>query len=273
MASFLDARAANGRWLLRIEDIDKPRCVDGIDQFILHQLQALGMAWDGEVWYQSKRLAAYEAAFKTLDCQGFVYPCGCTRREIADSVLAAHGTFPAGERPYPGTCRNGLPPEREPKSWRFIVPPGTLCFKDRWCGDQAQCVEQQIGDFVIRRADGIWAYQLAVVVDDAAQGITDIVRGQDLLSSTGRQRLLAQALNVVTPTVMHLPLVTDADGLKLSKQNGAIAVDTRNPLKTLRSAWQHLELGELSATSIEQFWAQATARWAGHFLDADLRRS
>jgi glutamyl-Q tRNA(Asp) synthetase len=265
MASYLDARAARGQWLVRIEDIDTPRCVAGTDQVILQQLSALGMTWHSDVWYQSQRLGAYDKAFEALHGAGFVYPCGCTRREIAQAVLKGHGTFASGERPYPGTCRDGLPKGRAPRSWRFRVPSGTLYFQDRWCGDQAQCAEQQIGDFVIRRADGIWAYQLAVVVDDAAQGITDIVRGQDLLSSTARQRWLAQALKVSMPTVMHLPLVTDARGLKLSKQNGAPAIDTDNPLKTLRSAWQHLGLGELSATSVEQFWEQATASWAGRF--------
>lgn len=273
MASFLDARVAHGRWLVRLEDIDTPRCVAGADDIILHQLSALGMHWDGNVWYQSMRLQAYEAAFQKLVAQGCVYPCGCTRREIADAVIQTHGTFPDGERPYPGTCRHGLAPNRKPKSWRFRVPSDTLCFHDRWCGDQAQCVAQQVGDFVIRRADGIWAYQLAVVVDDAAQGVTDIVRGQDLLHSTARQQWLARALNLPVPAVMHIPLVTDSSGRKLSKQNGAPAIDITNPLKTLQSAWQHLGLGELAPTSIEHFWTEATARWAGCFLKADLRRS
>ena len=267
VASFLDARAAGGHWLVRIEDIDTPRSVAGADKLILQQLSALGMTWDGDVWYQSERLAAYEHAFETLQAKGLVYPCGCTRREIADSVLAAHGRLPDGERPYPGTCRDGLAPGRKPKSWRFRVLPDTVRFHDRWCGDQAQCVAEQVGDFVVRRADGIWAYQLAVVVDDAEQGITDIVRGQDLLSSTARQRALAQALELPTPSVMHLPLVTDGQGLKLSKQNGAPAIDTNNPLKTLISAWQYLGLGDLSASNLEQFWREATARWAGHFYE------
>jgi len=270
LASFLDARAASGQWLVRIEDIDTPRCAPGLDQIILQQLSQLGMRWDGELWYQSKRLKAYEHAFERLKTQGKVYPCACTRREIADSVLAVHGALPAGERPYPGTCRHGLPAERIPKSWRFRVPSGEVRFNDRWCGEQSQCVEQQVGDFVVRRADGIWAYQLAVVVDDAAQEVTDVVRGQDLLSSTARQQLLAQALGASVPNVMHIPVVTDENGLKLSKQNSAPPINTDNPLITLLSAWQHLGLGPLPATSVEQFWTQATASWAGHFFDRRL---
>ena len=270
LASFLDARAASGQWLVRIEDIDTPRCAPGADQIILRQLMQLGMTWDGELWYQSNRLQAYEHAFKSLQKQGKVYPCACTRREIADSVVAAHGALPGGERPYPGTCRNGLPPDRKPKSWRFRVSSDTVHFQDRWCGEQSQCVEQQVGDFIVRRADGMWAYQLAVVVDDAAQGVTDVVRGQDLLSSTARQQLLAQALDASVPKVMHIPVVTDENGLKLSKQNSAPPINTDKPLITLTSAWQHLGLGPLSATSVEQFWTQATASWAGHFFDRRL---
>jgi len=270
LASFLDARVASGRWLVRIEDIDTPRCAPGVDQIILRQLSQLGMTWDGALWYQSKRLQAYERAFNSLKAQSKVYPCACTRREIADSVVAVHGALPGGERPYPGTCRNGLPPDREPKSWRFRVPSGTVRFRDRWCGEQSQCVEQQVGDFVVRRADGVWAYQMAVVVDDAAQGVTDVVRGQDLLSSTARQQLLAQALGASIPNVMHIPLVTDDNGLKLSKQNAAPSINTDNPLITLLSAWQHMGLGPLSAASVDQFWAQATASWAGHFFGRRL---
>lgn len=265
VASYVDALAHGGDWLIRIEDIDTPRTVAGADKIILQQLQALGMHWQGDVWYQSKRSDAYTAAFEQLIAHDLVYPCGCTRREIADSVLHLHGHFPDGERPYPGTCREGLAPGRSAKSWRFRTPDGSLVFNDRWLGKQCQYVQQQVGDFVIRRADGIWAYQLAVVVDDAAQGVTDIVRGQDLLSSTGRQRVLADAMGLCAPSVMHVPLVTDERGLKLSKQNGAAAIDTTDPLKTLLCAWKHLGLGDLYATSVEQFWPLATERWSGQF--------
>lgn len=265
LASYLDAKSAGGHWLVRMEDIDTPRTAPGTDRFILQQLRDLGMTWDGDVCYQSQRLSAYEAAFARLADMGLVYPCACTRREIADSVLAAHGQFPEGERPYPGTCRDGIQADRSPKSWRFRVPPGDLALTDRWCGPQSQNVQLQVGDFVVRRADGIWAYQLAVVVDDAHQGITDIVRGQDLLASTARQHLLTRALGAEPASVMHIPLVLDDRGLKMSKQNGAAAIDTSNPLKTLLSAWKHFELGELAVSSPEQFWREATARWTRRF--------
>lgn len=270
LASYLDAKAAAGKWLVRIEDIDTPRTSAGADQIILQQLTALGMSWDGDVWYQSQRLSHYQSAFDVLKAKSMVYPCVCTRREIADSVLAVHGEFPDGERPYPGTCRDGIKPGRSTKSWRFRLPETLVSFNDRWCGPQSQDVKHQVGDFVIRRADGIWAYQLAVVVDDADQGVTDIVRGQDLLTSTARQHLLARALQIAPPSVMHVPLVVDDRGLKLSKQNGAAAIDTREPLKTLLSAWQHLALGELAVTTLEAFWQEATTRWAGHFLQSRL---
>lgn len=268
LASYLDAKAARGKWLVRIEDIDTPRSVPGADRLILQQLTALGMLWDGEVWHQSRRIEAYEAAFQKLQAKAAVYPCGCTRREIADSVLALRGEFPDGERPYPGTCRQGTKAGRNTQSWRFRVPAGITRFTDRWCGPQLQDVERQVGDFIIRRADGIWAYQLAVVVDDADQHITDIVRGQDLLSSTARQQLLAQALDIVSPSVMHIPLVVDDRGLKLSKQNGAQAIDTAHPLKTLLSAWQHLGLGELAVRTLDEFWQEATVHWAKRFYPA-----
>lgn len=265
LASYLDAKAARGQWLVRIEDIDTPRTVAGADQVILKQLSDLGMHWDGQPWYQSARTCAYEAAFKQLSDAGLIYPCACTRREIADSVLAAHGQFPDGERPYPGTCRSGITPGRSAKSWRFLTNNGSISFHDRWCGLQTQQVSEQVGDFVVRRADGLWAYQLAVVVDDAAQHVTDIVRGQDLLSSTARQHQLATALGITPPSVMHLPLVVDERGLKLSKQNGAQAVDTRDPLAALLSAWRHLGLGELVAADVSTFWSNATAAWARRF--------
>lgn len=265
LASFLDARAHQGSWLVRIEDLDTPRMVTGADQIILQQLHDLGMAWDGEVMYQSARSHAYAAAFETLRTNHHVYPCGCTRREIADSVLKRHGEFPDGERPYPGTCRDGLPQGREAKSWRLRVSDGGITFVDRWCGPQTQHVAAEVGDFVVRRADGLWAYQLAVVVDDHDQGITDIVRGADLLSSTARQQRLAQLLDITYPSVMHVPLVTDNKGVKLSKQNGAQAVDTKNPVPVLRRAWRHLGFEDLTADDPTTFLALATEQWAKAF--------
>jgi glutamyl-Q tRNA(Asp) synthetase len=250
-----------------MEDLDTERLQAGADRVILQQLHTLGMHWDGEVLYQSARLEAYQTAFDALSALNRLYPCGCSRREIADSVLSRHGTFPEGERPYPGTCRHGLAPNRVAKSWRVRVPEGegTITFVDRWCGLQTEDVAQQVGDFVLRRADGHWAYQLAVVVDDAAQGITHIVRGQDLLSSTARQRWLAGILGLQTPVVMHVPLVTDDKGVKLSKQNGALAVDTRDPVLVLQQAWRHLGFSQIEAGTPAAFFEQAVKHWKGAF--------
>lgn len=270
LASFLDARAHRGEWLIRIEDLDTPRMIPGVDRLILQQLRHLGLTWDGEVMYQSNRSHAYEAAFQTLKTLQLVYPCGCTRREIADSVLKRHGGFPDGERPYPGTCRQGLPRGRVAKSWRLRVADSTLTFVDRWTGVQTQNVAAEVGDFVVRRADGLWAYQLAVVLDDHHQGITDIVRGQDLLSSTARQRWLASLLDISTPSVMHVPLVTNGVGVKLSKQNGAQAVDTENPVLVLQQAWRHLGFADLAVDTPSAFLTSAIEQWATAFTPGRL---
>jgi len=266
LASWLDARAHGGRWLLRIEDVDTPRTVPGAAQVIMNQLRALGLHWDGDILWQSQRGAAYQQAFDALAGRGLIYGCGCTRREIADSSL--RGTTPAvdGERPYPGTCRHGLPPGRQARAWRLRVPAGTEAYTDRWLGPQQQDVAHAVGDFVLRRADGLWAYQLAVVVDDAEQGITDVVRGADLLGSTARQRVLARLLGATPPRVMHVPLLTDpATGLKLSKQNGAAPLDADQPLAMLARAWQALGFAPLPAGTPADFLAEATAHWAGRF--------
>jgi len=266
LASWLDARAHGGRWLLRIEDVDTPRTVAGAAEVIMAQLRALGLHWDGEILWQSRRGAAYQQAFDTLAARGLVYGCGCTRREIADSSLRGPGPALDGERPYPGTCRHGLPPGRQARAWRLRVPAGVERFTDRWLGPQEQDVAQAVGDFVLRRADGLWAYQLAVVVDDAAQGITDIVRGADLLSSTARQRVLARLLDAAPPRVMHVPLVVDpATGLKLSKQNGAAPLDSAQPLAMLARAWQALGFEPCAAAEPAAFLAQATGQWAARF--------
>jgi len=272
MASLLDARAHGGRWLLRIEDVDTPRVAAGADRLIMGQLQALGMQWDGEALWQSQRGAAYREALDALQARGRVYPCGCTRREIADSVLQAQGALPDGERPYPGTCRGGLPPGRTARAWRLRVPPGEERFDDRWQGACSQDVERAVGDFVLRRADGLWAYQLAVVVDDGAQGVTDVVRGADLLGSTARQRVLGRMLGLPLPRVMHVPLVCDPrSGLKLSKQNGAPPLDTGRPLDALARAWEALGFEPFPASGLPAFWAEATARWAARFGMAGAR--
>lgn len=269
LASYVDARAAQGQWLLRIEDVDTPRTVAGADRVIMHQLRTLGMQWDGEVLWQSQRGDIYQQAFDTLAAAARVYGCGCTRREIADTGTALDAdALVDGERPYAGTCRNGLPPGRQARSWRLRVPEGTETFDDRWLGPQSQDVARSVGDFVLRRADGLWAYQLAVVVDDAAQGVTDIVRGADLLGSTARQRVLARLLGLPVPRVMHVPLILDpATGLKLSKQNHAPALDLSRPLLALNRAWRALGHAPLSAADPASFLREATRIWAGSRKD------
>lgn len=249
MASYLDARAQGGRWLLRIEDIDTPRCAAGADTLIMQQLQTLGMQWDEPPVWQSKRLPNYEAAFARLQAQGLIYGCACTRRMLSDG-------------PYPGTCRPGLPPGRTARAWRLRVPQGTVHFVDRWQGPQSQDVAGEVGDFILHRADGMWAYQFVVVVDDGLQGITDIVRGNDLLDSTARQRVLAQLLGYEPPRVMHVPLLCDRTGRKLSKQNHAPALDVSHPLDTLQRAWRNLGFAAFPASTIQEFWARAVPLWA-----------
>jgi len=267
LASWLDARAHGGRWLLRIEDIDTPRVTPGAARYIMQQLQRLGLTWDGEVMWQSQREAAYRQAMDRLNAHGLVYPCGCSRREIADSAQRLPGAKPGGERPYPGTCRNGLPPGRTPRAWRVRLPDGSVRFTDRWLGQREQDVARAVGDVIVRRADGLWAYQWAVVIDDAEQGVTDIVRGADLLGSTARQILLGRLLGLPERRYLHVPLVMDSmSGLKLSKQNGAPALDTCQPLQVLQQAWRHLGFAPLSAQDLASFHAQAIAQWARRWM-------
>jgi glutamyl-Q tRNA(Asp) synthetase len=270
LASYLDAKAHHGVWRVRMEDLDTPRNVPGADRVILQQLQALGMQWDGEVLYQSRRLSRYHHVFDALLSLNLVYPCGCTRREIADSVLRTQGHFPEGERPYPGTCRSGLPKGRQTLSWRLRVAEAQVVFQDRWLGPMTQNVNQMVGDFVLRRADGIWAYQLAVVVDDAEQGVTHVVRGEDLLSSTARQIMLGEMLGLDRPEYLHVPLVTDNAGQKLSKQNGAAALDLRDPLGVLKGAWVALGFDPLPVEDVRSFWAEAIPVWVQGLSRANL---
>jgi glutamyl-Q tRNA(Asp) synthetase len=269
VASYLDAKAHGGRWLVRIEDVDEARTVPGSAEGILQTLVALGMQWDGEVLWQSHRTAVYEAAFKKLG--RLAYPCACTRKEIADSRpdLATDGAAV-----YPGTCRKVLAPGRTARAFRVRVPdPGApeerIAFTDRWAGPQAQHLASEAGDFILKRADGYWAYQLAVVVDDAAQGVTDVVRGQDLLDSSARQIYLQRLLGLPTPRTLHVPVVTDGQGRKLSKQNGAQAVEASQALSALRNAALFLDLGlsdtDQECDSVEQFWQRAIAAWAARF--------
>jgi glutamyl-Q tRNA(Asp) synthetase len=259
MASYLDAKAHGGAWLVRIEDIDEARTVAGSAESILQTLQELGMQWDGEVVWQSRRKDLYQAAFDRL--QSHTYPCGCTRREIADSRV---GIASDGAAVYPGTCRNGLAPGRLPRASRLRVPDAgadLVAFDDAWVGPVAQHLASEVGDFVLKRADGFWAYQLAVVVDDALQGVTHVVRGVDLLDSTARQIYLQRLLQLPTPHYLHVPVVTNEIGEKLSKQTGARELDVQHPLDTLHAAADFLKLEVPRVASAEEFWRQAIAAW------------
>jgi len=238
-ASWLDARAAGGRWLVRIEDLDRPRVQPAAADEILRALEALGFEWDGEVVFQSTRQARYREALERLHAHTFW--CGCSRREIADSSL---GLAVDGARIYPGTCRGGLAPGRPARALRVRVPADEIRFVDRVQGPQAQVLSRDVGDFVLSRADGLIAYQLAVVVDDAAQGVTDVVRGADLLDSTARQIFLQRLLGVPTPRYLHVPVAVNAQGEKLSKQTGARAIDPRKPAEEIAAALRFLGQSE-----------------------------
>ena len=300
LASWLDARAHQGQWLVRIEDVDTPRCIPGADQTILQQLAACGLHPDASPVWQSQRSALYQRALDRLILSGLAYPCACSRKDI-ESALAAQGTAKPrhGELVYPGTCRQGLQ-GRTGRAWRlrtdrqspfpYLVPnlpvepmdsagaaPKDIAshlqlvhWTDRRLGQQSQDVAHDVGDFVLRRADGLWAYQLAVVVDDAAQGITHIVRGEDLTDNTARQILLHRHLGLSTPQYLHTPLVLGANGEKLSKQNGAAALDTATPEAARRAMQQAaLTLGLAPSTrtteNISECLASWTAQWRQRF--------
>jgi glutamyl-Q tRNA(Asp) synthetase len=263
LASYLDARAHHGTWLVRIEDIDEGRSVPGAAEGILALLELLGMHADGEVVWQSRRKHLYQAAAERIVLH--TYPCGCNRREIADSRL---GFAPDGAAIYPGTCRYGLAEGRSMRSLRLRVPePGydVVSFTDRFAGEVTQRLSGESGDFVLKRADGFWAYQLAVVVDDAEQGVTDVVRGADLLDSTPRQIFLQRVLGVPTPRYLHVPVVRNENGEKLSKQTGALAVapgDEAAAVDALLQAARFLGLPLDRPASLHAFWQAAIPAWS-----------
>jgi len=235
VGSWLFARGAGGRWLVRMEDLDRPRVVAGSAEEILDALRRHGLEWDGKVVFQSQRTALYDDALARLRERGLVYDCGCSRAELLRAASAPLGS----EAVYPGTCRDGLPPGREARAIRFRAPDETIAFDDLLRGRVEENVARVTGDFVVRRADGVYAYQLAVVVDDAAQEVTQVVRGGDLLSSTARQIALQRALGYATPQYAHLPLVTNPDGSKLGKREGALplpSLDERRVAETLAEA-------------------------------------
>ena len=269
LASWLDARAHAGRWLVRIEDVDAPRCVPGAAEHILAQLAVCGLVPDEPPVWQSRRSALYQRALDQLIAQRDAYPCGCSRKDIEEAHRAqGHHRERHTALPYPGTCRAGLH-GRSARSWRFnatdfkpnrpqsldqqapaapyfIAEDDRVHWYDRRLGSQQQNVADTVGDFVLRRADGLWAYQLAVVVDDADQGITDVVRGEDLADNTPRQILLQQALALPTPRYLHTPLVRGANGEKLSKQNGAAPLELADPVRTLAAAAARLGLPQFA---------------------------
>lgn len=265
LASWLDARAHGGRWLVRIEDVDTPRCVPGAGQFILQQLAACALRADEQPLWQSQRSTLYQPALDTLIHTGQAYACTCSRKDI-EAVHAARGMDRSRftELVYPGTCRNGPTRPGRPQAWRLRVPAGTVHWHDRRLGPQQQDVAAAVGDFVLRRADGLWAYQLAVVADDAAQGITHVVRGADLADNTARQILLQRALGLPLPHYLHVPLVLGANGEKLSKQNGATALDISDPLAALDAAAQALGLRATPQRAV----AEALAGWVVQWRDS-----
>lgn len=254
LASWLDARHHGGRWLLRIDDLDRARCPPGTDSVILRQLEAHGLHWDESPRYQTDHVAEYRDALHTLQRQDLLYACTCSRAQLKQSAVAG----PDGPV-YPGTCRAA--PAAARASLRARLPDRELCFDDAWQGRQCRHLTTEVGDFVVRRADGAIAYQLACAVDEHAQRITDVVRGADLLGSTFCQRWVQQALGLTAPRYAHLPVVADAQGRKLSKQNHAPAVDSRDAASNLRRCVRLLNQREVDGALPGEILAGALARW------------
>lgn len=276
LGSWLDARKNGGKWLLRIEDLDTPRCIPEATQQIQSQLLACGLSWDEEIVYQSQRQVAYQRALECLNGMKCLYACTCSRQSIANTLAELGIDTPRNqEMVYPGTCRPAYlisnPTESievSRKAWRFALPPNChIQFDDLALGHQSQDLNKEVGDFVIRRSDGLFTYQLAVVVDDAEQGITHIVRGQDLLSNTARQIYLQKILGYQRPEYLHLPLVLDENGEKLSKQTLATQINTKDEkhaLMELHKAAKHLGLKNLpdgENTTITEWLLAATHAW------------
>ena len=270
VGSYLEARVQGGEWLVRMEDVDAPRNVPGAADSILHTMEAFGFEWDGPVLYQSRRLDAYAEALEQLKNAGLAYGCACSRREIADSA-----TRPAidGGLAYPGTCRDGLPAGRQARAWRLRVDNAEIGFDDRVQGRVAQHLESDVGDFVLLRADGVFAYQLAVAVDDEFQAISDVVRGADLLASTPRQIWLQRCLGFATPGYAHLPVAANAAGEKLSKQTLACALRTDQAVAELVRALRFLGQvvpADMANARLAEVWTWARENWQ---FDAIPKRS
>jgi glutamyl-Q tRNA(Asp) synthetase len=257
VASWLDARAAGGRWSVRIEDVDAPRTVPGAADAILRSLEACGLGWDGEVVRQGDRVALYQRALERLRDRGLAFRCRCSRREIADSALRGiEGAV------YPGTCRGLGVSAEESAAERFRVDPGVVAFEDRVQGRVAQDIAREVGDFILRRRDGLFGYQLAVVVDDAEEGITDVVRGADLLASTPRQILLQRALDLPTPRYLHFPVAVDSLGEKLSKRHGATPLEPATAPEAIAHALAFLGQPAAPGMSAGEMLAAAARRWS-----------
>jgi glutamyl-Q tRNA(Asp) synthetase len=260
VGSYLEAQVHEGEWLVRVEDLDRPRVVRGAAEDILRTLEAFGMQWHGTVVYQSTRSDAYHAALHELRQRGRIYACACSRREIADSGLTGIEGFV-----YPATCRDGLPAGRSARAWRVNTAGATVCFDDAIQGRLEHDLERQIGDFVLYRADSVYAYQLAVSVDDAEQGVTDVVRGADLFDSTPRQIYLQQLLGLPTPRYAHLPVALNAQGEKLSKQTLAQPVNAANAAGLILSVLRflgHKPPVELELSGLDAVWQWARANWS-----------
>ena len=293
LASWLDAKANRGQWLVRIEDVDTPRCIKGADQIILQQLADCGLRPDAPPVYQSQRGHLYQNALDRLIGDQLAYPCACSRQDIYSALTASgHSRERNGELVYPGTCREGLRGGKA-RSWRFLstfLEPKTplaqrvrlhnaiyliasggsedVCWTDRRLGAQRQNVSSEVGDFVLKRADGLWAYQFAVVVDDAAQGVSHVVRGEDLADSSARQILLGRALAAPRLKYLHTPLVLAPNGEKLSKQNRAQAFDSSEPLRILETVGRALGI-IAAAASVPEWLAWAVSQWQQLYPDAD----
>ncbi len=261
LGSCLEARVRDGAWLVRMEDVDPPRVAAGAADDILRTLEAFGFEWDGPVLYQSRRAEAYREALERLNRLGLVYPCTCSRKQLSE-----HARRGVDGPVYPGTCR-ARHPGRDEAALRLRVPVRRIVFQDGLQGRIACDVAEECGDFVLRRADGVYSYQLAVVVDDAEQGITHVVRGADLLASTPRQIVLQGYLERPTPQYLHLPVALDERGDKLSKQTLAERVDARAPLPALHAAMEFLGMAsDRSVADVREFWAKARARWSAELL-------
>ena len=259
VASYLEAKSRGGEWLVRIEDLDRPRAVAGADAHILRTLSACALQWDGTVAYQSRRAQAYHAALHRLRSLHSVYACACSRREIADSAVSGIDGLV-----YRGTCRAGFAAGKSARAWRVRTSDAVIAFDDLLQGRVQQNVAAEIGDFVVYRADQIYSYQLAVVIDDAAQGITDVVRGADLIDSTPRQIYLQRLLGLPTPRYLHVPVAVTSTGEKLSKQTRAAAIDPDNPRPALVAALQFLGQEpprDLAGADTESLWSWAIANW------------